>query len=778
MISTPIRLLIATLVLLASSGVAKAQSELEESVDRILARVERGGMETVWEGALDLADLGESARSALARRLTRGSPVERLTLCRALIELEYESDALDGLLGLLYEDKNADEILLATIRLLGGPEYQERAEVAVELRRKWEQTLDPRIQQALAISLYKVSAEDRLECARRLEDWLLTDSRDLRILGALALCEIGKREPAMRVLDEIRDDPTPEGALARAYLNLEKVYRVLEHQTRRRSHSQLLEQLDVLDEVLRSTLDNHVDGAEYQTKEGREKLLAAAARGMLSYLDPHSTYFTSEQHERWNMDLQRDYGGIGAYVDILNGVFTITRPIYSGPAYRAGLRSGDQVLEVDGWDTTGVNDIQEIISHLKGPADTHVMISVGRRGWTKPKEIELTRELIVVPSVNAERFPGDIGYVEVSTFGRNTPEELHAAVITLRDEGIRSLILDLRFNSGGYLDSAQRIVGTFCGPGKLVVSTKGRRPIDNQNYETETGVAGLDDPDTLPMIILTNRYSASASEIVTGCLRHYGRALVVGEHTYGKGSVQTPLNLLTRPMEPYTDSNRNRRYDQGEEFEDRNENGKWDIGPFFKITTSTYYLPDGTSIHRRHDADGRLIHRGGIKPDYPTKFREMDLWKENEISKILDRTDEDDKTPFDLYLDDQYEAHRDQFVSLAEGDSQRWQEYPDFEALYESLATRLSKADIRFYLRAAVRRKVSDDRGKTFPFPGNYVLGDYQEDNQLQAAIKLLLDKLGERPSSYPAYASFDAMELVRADLTAEDDSEENPEDS
>ena len=753
-----------------------AQSVSDEDIDRILARADRGSIEATWGAAQELVELGDVVSGRLRQQLMKGSPRQRLAVSRALLELEQSSDARDGLLSVLLDSQVREaEIVVATAQLLSSPEFQEQPEVVQNLRNKLDDTFDPRVQLALATALYKISPADKRYAAERLEAWLHSDQRDLRVQGALALAEIGRLDRALPVLDEISNDPTAEGSLARAFLELNTLQRFLDRQLRQRRRSNISSDFEFLDEVLNTTLAYHIRGEDFEDSEGREELLAAAARGMLAYLDEHSTFFTSEQHERWIMELQRDYGGIGAYVDILNDIFTITRPIYSGPAYKAGLRSGDQVLEVDGWPTVGVTDIQEIISHLKGPAGTRVTVSIARRGWTKPREFELVRGTIIIPSLNYEMFPGDIGYVEVSTFGRQTPDELKNAISTLSDTGARALVLDLRFNSGGYLESAQRIVGLFCGRGKLVVTTKGRRPQDNQEYYANDEVKGLGEPSRLPMAVLINRYSASASEIVTGNLRFYDRADVVGEHSYGKGSVQTPLDLESRPPERFADSNGNRMYDQGEEFEDSNDNGKWDIGPFFKITTSRYFLPDGESIHREHDRDGKLKHRGGIKPDYPVSFREMDLWKEHELSKMLERTDQDGKSAFEQYLDEQYQGHRDTFVLLAEGDNRKWADYPGFDEFYEGLETRLSKEDIRFYLRAALRRRVSDDRGKTFPFPGNYVLGDYQEDNQLQSALKLVLGKLGERPADHREYRDFDSLELVRQEP---DEEGSEPEDS
>lgn len=752
----------------------------DERVDSILARAEKGSAAAAFDAARELVELGSTVRGALQQRLADSGPTARLALARALIELDEVDRARDALVELAAAEAPA-ETRRTAVQMLGITDFAGDEVVVKLLRDRLDQELDPLAKVALAKSLYRVSASDQLRCTKELERALDSDRSQVRTQAALALAEVGSIELARPILLRLQGDPTPEGRLAVAYLEKEKMARLTESAARNprpragdpRQYAPDAD-FDLLQEVLDRLLERHVQGREWRTPELREELLEAAANGMMQRLDPHSNFFTQEEHERWNLDLRRDYGGIGAYVDQVGEekVFTITRPIYSGPAYEAGLRSRDQILKVDGWETTGEKDINEIIRRLKGPAGTPVTITVYRRGWTDTKDYTLERQRILIPSVVHDLLPGDLGYVELVTFGSESFVEMVDALNDLKARGMKALILDLRNNTGGFLEVATLLVGLFCGEGKLVVSTKGPMPMDNQVYETPQMPVEFADPQRLPMAVLINDVSASASEILSGCLKHYGRAALVGTHTYGKGSVQTPMSPRTR-QEEFDDKNGNREYDPGEPFVDRNGNGKWDLGPYMKITTGRYYLPDGSTPDRQYDTDGRVLTQeidgkryilGGVHPDLVVELAEPDLWKEQEFARLLAKSvDRRRATPFHAYLDQHYEKERERFLSLASGDRRDWRLYPGFEEFYAGLDTRLGKDDVRYYLRHYLRERVCDDRKQTFPLQGYFVLGDYQEDNQLQAAIRHVLDKLGRKPADFAQYDSFGAK-VVDAD--------------
>ncbi len=761
-----------TLTVLAWTFLTASGFAQEDPIHRILARVERGGIEEAWIQAQALADLGEEFTPSMRDQMQDADPLGQLTLSRALLELEETAEARDGLLALMESDAD-EEIRKAAVELLGSPEFLEDSTVTSRLRGSLEETFEPRVKILLAKSLYKVSPGDKVFCARLIEQWLLSDRRDLRVLGALALAEIGRFDRATRVLREIAYDPSPEGALARAYLEIADYQRELhrEYQIEEAVPAIQDDALRLFQEVYELALARHIRGGQYSSPEDREKLISAAANGMLSALDPHSTFFTNDQHIEWNLELQRDYGGIGAYVDILNNVFTITRPIYGGPAYAAGLRSGDQIHEVDSWSTEGVTDIQQIIRRLKGPPGTPVSISVYRSGWPELKTFEMNREHIVIPSVNSEMLPGDIGYVEVMTFGRQTTEEFAETLVKLRDQGARGLIVDLRFNSGGYLETAIETVGILCGGDKLAVATMGTEKSEDREYRSHDHLPGFADARQLPLAVLINEYSASASEILAGNIRHHERGTIIGEHSYGKGSVQTQYWLPSQPQESFEDLNRNGIHDPGEPYEDRNQNEKWDPGPFVKVTTALYYLPGNegelesrsgkehlVSIDRQYDTDGKLTDRGGIAPDFEVEFIDRLRGKQVAVSQLFQKKTDDDRNIFEQYLDERYPQHQELFVQLSMHDNFDSSKYPDFDEFYESLETELDQDDVRYLLRISLRKKISDEmvRQKSFPFPGSFVWGDFQEDAQLQAAIQTVLKDLEEKPEDHSEYSFFD----------------------
>jgi len=758
-----------------SAPPAPAPRTPDERVDAILARADKGSAAAVCDAARELAELGLAVKPALQESLRTAAPAARLAIGRALLDLDEKDLARDTLLGVAEAKETAAATRLLAVQLLGIGDFATDAAVVKLLKARLDAELDPIGKLAVAKSLYRVSAADKVRSVKEMERALDSERVDVRTQAALALAEVGNIEKAVPVLKKLQHDPTPEGRMALAWLEKDKAARQIEARLRssgkgaRSDEWQPASDLDLLQEVLDKLLERHVAGKDYRTPELREELIEAAADGMMRRMDPHSNFFTQKEHERWNLDLVRDYGGIGAYVDQVGEerFFTITRPIYSGPAYEAGLRSRDQVLKVDGWETTGVKDINEIIARLKGPAGTPVTITVFRRGWTEPKEMTLSRQRIVIPSVTWDLLPGNLGYLELVTFARETPKEMVEALRDLSQRGMKGLILDLRNNTGGFLEVAQVLVSLFCGEGKLVVRTEGPTPQDNQIYETPPIGISFADTKKLPMATLINDVSASASEILAGCLKHYGRSALIGAHTYGKGSVQTPMSPRTREEEKYEDQNGNGNYDAGEKFVDRNGNGKWDIGPYMKITTGRYYLPDGTTPDRQYDTngsvmtqeiDGKFYIKGGVHPDTLVAFREPDLWKEQEFAKLLATSgDRRRATVFHAYLDRHYDAHRDVFVQLAEGDGKDPSRYPGFDEFYDSLDTRLGKDDVRGYLRHYLRERVCDDRRKVFPGQGLFIVGDYQEDNQLQAAIRRLLELLGRKPSDIEAYALFDA---------------------
>lgn len=741
---------------------------LPARVQAAVAEMQGASLAEIFVTAEEVADLGEAVVPLLLRELdAQDDPFVQLGCLRALADLDQSERIEDHLLKLAGAD-SSPEVRVAALDIVSAlPPSKGLAErIGGELDR----TYDPFVKVALAKALNKVGPEyeDRKKATDELKNLLKSESRDFRVAGALALAELGDFESARVVLHEVEGDPGIEGQLARAYIKMERLHAYYGRQEERllaQSQGDAgLGNLNVLREIMDDIEQQHLYGELYTGSEGEEKLVTAAAKGMLALVDPHSTYFSPTEYERWLLDLQRNYAGIGAYVNTINGRFTITRPIYSGPAFKVGLRSDDEIRSVDGWETYDQPQ-QDVIDRLKGKPGTPVVVEVMRVGWREPRKYSIVRGVIDIPSVRAELFPGGIGYVEVETFasGENTStsRELREALDELVKRGAKAFVLDLRYNPGGYMQEAIEMVGEFVGPKKLAVYTQGRHgDKDRKDYYTVLRARGR----TEPLVVLINQRSASASEIVAGALRHYERAELVGLKTFGKGSVQNPFGLESRKGEVFADRNRNGMWDPDEDYEDSNGNGKFDYSSMFKLTTQRYYLPGGQSIHTEIDADGRVITEGGIRPDHEVRFEDpTSVWKQEELSDIIERD------ALKHYVDDHFDMNDPQSaalaVDLAESDGFDASRYPGLADFYASLDTHLDVNDIRRYVRLALRDKVSDARKK--PFPGNGLFGDFQEDNQLQYGIVVLLEKLGLNPRDIPEYAAFADIRSKTAELAA-----------
>jgi carboxyl-terminal processing protease len=329
-------------------------------------------------------------------------------------------------------------------------------------------------------------------------------------------------------------------------------------------------------------------------KLDREALFQAAMQGMMDKLDENSTYIGPEFSTRLQEDLQGNFGGIGVVVELdqRTNQLIVLSPIAGTPAYEMGLLAGDHIAAVDGRSTDGLG-MEEVVSRIKGRPGTAVKLTINRQGQKDPVELEIKRATIQVDSVLGDVRKGDntwdffldehpdIGYVRLSSFGEHTAEELETALARLEAKGMKGLILDLRNNPGGLLSMAVDTCDLFIDKHKFdgeIVRTAGHDPRDERKF-TATGGGPY---QTVPMVILINKYSASASEIVAACLQDHGRAVVIGERSYGKGTVQNVIEA---------------------------EGGRSKL----KLTTATYRRPSGKNIHRSHDASES--DEWGVKPN-------------------------------------------------------------------------------------------------------------------------------------------------------------------
>ncbi|MBS1985621.1 MAG: S41 family peptidase [Bdellovibrionales bacterium] len=297
---------------------------------------------------------------------------------------------------------------------------------------------------------------------------------------------------------------------------------------------------------------------ERKTKD----LVEGAIRGMMQTLDPHSAYMNAEVFKEMKVETSGKFGGLGIEVSVKGGVLTIVSPIDDTPAYKAGVKAGDRIVRIDGKSTKNMT-LPEAITMMRGKTGSKISITVVRQGVDAPIEFKLTRESIRMQSVRSVRLNNNIGYVRISSFMERTSEELAKALDKLSEKGrLEGVILDLRANPGGLLDQAVKVVNLFVDEGP-VVYTIGR---DRAKKEAEFAQKGRMKTDA-PLVVLVDGASASASEIVAGALQDYGRGVIAGQRTFGKGSVQTII--------PMND----------------------DAG--LKLTIARYYTPSGRSIQAR-----------------------------------------------------------------------------------------------------------------------------------------------------------------------------------
>ena len=280
----------------------------------------------------------------------------------------------------------------------------------------------------------------------------------------------------------------------------------------------------------------------------RRELVEAAIRGILRELDDYSGYVAPERMGSFRTSVSHEFGGIGIKVGMEHGQLSVISPLVGSPAYRAGLVSGDKIVEIDGTPTKGLL-LDDAVELMKGHTGTSVDLTIKHPEDNKTEKVTLTREVIHLETVLGDLRGQDdqwdylldddsrIGYVRITGFGRNTADDLRKVLTGLEKQNVAGLILDLRFNPGGLLSAAIQVSDLFVSNGKIV-STAGRN-VEEQVWEAKK--AGTF--EEIPLVVLVNRYSASASEIVAACLQDHKRAIVVGERTYGKGSVQRVIEM-------------------------------------------------------------------------------------------------------------------------------------------------------------------------------------------------------------------------------------------
>ena len=294
------------------------------------------------------------------------------------------------------------------------------------------------------------------------------------------------------------------------------------------------ESLETFTNILAIIKKNYVD--EVNTKE----LLSGAINGMLHSMDPHSAYLTPELYKELQADTRGKFGGLGIEITIRGGILTVVSPIEDTPAYRAGIKSGDQIVKIESEFTKDMT-LLEAVKKMRGPKGTKIKISIKRKGESELLDFTIVRDTINVKSVRSRVLEEGYGYVRLAQFQERSGQDLQTVLEELSSKkgGIKGLVLDLRNNPGGLLTQAVRVTDLFLNSGRLIVYTEGRLDNQKQKYIARKGGSWTE----FPLVVLVNGGSASASEIVAGALQDHKRAVILGTKTFGKGSVQTILPL-------------------------------------------------------------------------------------------------------------------------------------------------------------------------------------------------------------------------------------------
>ncbi len=344
--------------------------------------------------------------------------------------------------------------------------------------------------------------------------------------------------------------------------------------------------------------------AQYVTPPDEKKLVESAINGMLSSLDPHSSYLNPEAAQDMRVQTKGEFGGLGIEVTMENDLVKVISPIEDTPAARAGVLAGDYISEIDGEEVRGLT-LSDAVEKMRGAVNTPIKLTILREGADKPIKLTIVRDVIKVKAVRY-RVDNDVGYMKINSFTEKTYDDLEDAIKSIKkqvpEDKLKGYVLDLRLNPGGLLNQAVDVSDAFLDRGE-VVSTRGRDPKDVTRFDAAPG----DDIDGKPLIVLINGGSASASEIVAGALQDHRRATVVGTQSFGKGSVQTIIPL--------------------------GENGA------LRLTTALYYTPSGKSIQGT-----------GITPDIevdqplPDELKGRDVTRgESDLRGHIQGADESDK---------------------------------------------------------------------------------------------------------------------------------------
>lgn len=798
-------ILTALLILPAAALPHAAADEFDEqtaaaTIKSKLDAVPNAGLREVWALSEELAKIGKPAIGPLNRAVGTVKPAHRLAIARSLVLLEDYTRGIENLMGLALDEKINTPLRVAAVNLIADEGDLEEAEW---LEDSIDEMFEPRVKLAMAQALWDLNRSNKGKGREVMIEYLSSTDPDLRAEGALALGEIGAPE-ARPVLRRLKDEPTEQGRSAGLLLQIMNLQTLLEREYAKGGNEaappdQPIEappvtptidkgNWPVLDEIRSLLKRYYLDRGKVES----EKFEDAAAAGLTRALDPHTTYMSPESNARLMESLDPSYGGVGAYVfnDVENASrFTISRPIYGGPVYRAGLVAGDMVTAIGGTSTEGLS-VEDCVRLLKGPPGTKIVVSILRRGWTEARDFTLTRARITIPTTAYDILPGNVGFLQILHFSEETAREVGEVLDRFDRQKVEAIILDLRYNGGGYLRSAVAIASHFLPRGKVVVTERGRPDVYEGEIHRSTGVG--EGRRQVPLRVLINQGTASAAEILAGALRDHNRARLVGTMTYGKGSAQISLPLQNRAGEifvdeartanaprggdrftdtngngrwdkgepfrstprknnrydapekftdrngdgiwnvgePFVDLNNDKRWTDGEKFDDTNKNGKWDPGGALKLTIARYYTPSDVSPNREVKVvGGKVKVVGGIEPDLIAKPEALDFWEIQAQRKL------EGSGRVRTFVEKLFEQNPEGMAQIARSDSASTAAYPGFDEFYEGADTKLDKEAVRWLVRWNTRRMMGDRLGRE-------LVGDVVDDPALQEAVRDIMEKL------------------------------------
>ncbi len=371
---------------------------------------------------------------------------------------------------------------------------------------------------------------------------------------------------------------------------------------------EIYEYLKTFSDVIDLVKKNYVE--EVKDKD----IIYAAIRGMLESLDPHSSFLTPEMYKDMQTETKGEFGGIGIEITIKDGFPTVITPIEDTPAFKAGLKTGDNIIKIDGKITKNMSLI-DVVKLIRGQKGKPVVLTIMREGFTTPKDFTIIRDVIVAKSVKFRMLDNEFGYIRITQFQEKTTKDLDNALLELvkmnKDKPLKGLVLDLRNDPGGLLEQAVEVSDKFLKEG-LIVYIEGRKKDDKMSFHAEKKKNDYDGP----LVVLVNEGSASASEIVAGALQDHKRAIIIGQKTFGKGSVQTILPL-------------------GD-------------GSALKLTTARYFTPKGRSIQAEGITPDILVDNNMVKvKEKGMPLKEKDLERHIEVDKNKKKPEDDEKKTID-----------------------------------------------------------------------------------------------------------------------------------